>query len=138
MLIHFKGYLQNLKVYIKLKDKERTLKNVPKVHKKDKDENMKIPNELEDKIEKQLENIKLTELKEISKNLSNKYMNEKRMGQSLLNKELEALAYSVIRMPATFCAINKVLEETIKRYNINIDTSIRRRFWNRSWRMGYL
>lgn len=72
------------------------------MHKKDKDENMKIPSELEDKIEKQLENVKLTELKEISKNLSNKYMNEKRMGQSLLNKELEALAYSVIRMPATF------------------------------------
>ena len=47
---------------------------------------MKIPSELEDKIEKQLENVKLTELKEISKNLSNKYMNEKRMGQSLLNK----------------------------------------------------
>ena len=41
---------------------------------------MKIPSELEDKIEKQLENVKLTELKEISKNLSNKYMNEKRMG----------------------------------------------------------
>lgn len=38
---------------------------------------MKIPSELEDKIEKQLENVKLTELKEISKNLSNKYMNEK-------------------------------------------------------------
>ena len=72
MLIHFKGYLQNLKVYIKLKDKEWTLKNVPKVHKKDKDENMKIPSELEDKIEKQLENVKLTELKEISKNLSKK------------------------------------------------------------------
>ena len=33
---------------------------------------MKIPSELEDKIEKQLENVKLTELKEISKNLSNK------------------------------------------------------------------
>lgn len=85
---------------------------------------MKIPNELEDNIEKQLKDIKLTELKEISKNLSNKYMNEKRMGQSLLNKELEALAYSIIRMPATFCAINKVLEETIKRYNINIETAL--------------
>lgn len=85
---------------------------------------MKIPSELEDNIEKQLKNVKLIELKEISKNLSNRYMNEKRMGQSLLNKELEALAYSVIRMPATFCAINKVLEETIKRYNINIDTAL--------------
>lgn len=41
-------------------------------------------------------------------------MTAKRTGQSLLNKDIEVLAYSIIRMPATFGAINKALEETLK------------------------
>ena len=85
---------------------------------------MKIPYELEAKIGQEIENVKLSELREVAKNLSNRYMNEKRGGQSLLNKDMEALAYSIIRMPATFCAINKALEETLKRYRPEIDTAL--------------
>ena len=85
---------------------------------------MKIPFELEERIEKEVENIKLSDLKDVAKNLSNRYMNEKREGQSLINKRLEVLAYSIIRMPATFCAINKALEETLKRYNPTIETAL--------------
>lgn len=85
---------------------------------------MKIPNELEEKIEKEVENIKLSDLKDIAKTLSNRYMNEKREGQSLINKKLEVLAYSIIRMPATFCAINKALEETLKKYNPTIESAL--------------
>lgn len=85
---------------------------------------MKIPYELEEKIEKELENVKLTDLKETAKKLSDRYMNEKRAGQSLLNKEMEALAYSIIRMPATFCAVNKALQETLKRYSPEIKTML--------------
>ena len=83
---------------------------------------MRIPDELEAKIENEINNIKLTDLRDIAKILSARYMNAKRTGQSLLNKNLEVLAYSIIRMPATFCAINKAIEETLKRYNPNIKT----------------
>ena len=83
---------------------------------------MRIPDELEAKIENEINNIKLTDLRDIAKILSAMYMNAKRTGQSLLNKNLEVLAYSIIRMPATFCAINKAIEETLKRYNPNIKT----------------
>lgn len=83
---------------------------------------MRIPDELEDKIANEINNIKLTDLKNTAKILSDRYMNAKRTGQSLLNKNLEVLAYSIIRMPATFCAINKALEETLKRYNPNVKT----------------
>ena len=85
---------------------------------------MKIPFELEERIEKEVENIKLSDLKDVAKNLSNRYMNEKREGQSLINKRLEVLAYSIIRMPATFCAINKAIEETLKKYNISIENAL--------------
>ena len=85
---------------------------------------MKIPYELEAKIGQEIENVKLSELREVAKNISNRYMNEKRGGQSLLNKDMEALAYSIIRMPATFCAINKALEETLKRYRPEIYTAL--------------
>ena len=83
---------------------------------------MRIPDELEAKIENEINNIKLTDLRDTAKTLSDRYMNAKRNGQSLLNKNLEVLAYSIIRMPATFCAINKALEETLKRYNPTIKT----------------
>ena len=59
---------------------------------------MRIPNELEEKIEKEIKNISLTELRDTARILSDRYMNAKRTGQSLLNKNLEVLAYSIIRM----------------------------------------
>ena len=83
---------------------------------------MRIPNELEEKIEKEIKNISLTELRDTARILSDRYMNAKRTGQSLLNKNLEVLAYSIIRMPATFGAINKALEETLDIYNPTIKT----------------
>ena len=83
---------------------------------------MRIPDELGDRIEKEVNNIKLTVLRDTAKILSDRYMNAKRTGQSLLNKDIEVLAYSIIRMPATFGAINKALEETLKKYNPTIKT----------------
>lgn len=75
---------------------------------------MKLPDRLENLIEKEVDKYKITVLKEYSQNLSNKYMGEKRTGKTLLNQEVEAVAYSVIRMPATFGAIisslNNILE----------------------------
>ena len=85
---------------------------------------MKIPFELEEKITREIQNVKLSDLKEVAQTLSNRYMNEKRKGQSLINKKLEVLAYSIIRMPATFCAINKAIEETLKKYNTSIENAL--------------
>lgn len=85
---------------------------------------MKIPYELEESIETELENIKLSELKDVAKQLSNRYMNETRQGQSLASKKIEILAYSIVRMPATFGAISKAIEETLQRYNTNIETAL--------------
>lgn len=79
---------------------------------------MKIPDLLEVAIENEIQGIKITELKELAQNLSNRYMNEKRAGQTLLSKEKEALAYSIMRMPATFCAVTTAL-----RYTLNIANS---------------
>lgn len=74
---------------------------------------MKIPELLELAIEKEINGIKISELKEVAQNLSNRYMTEKRAGQTLLSKEVEALAYSIMRMPATFCAVTVALKHTL-------------------------
>lgn len=74
---------------------------------------MKIPDLLEFAIENEIQGIKITELRELAQNLSNKYMNEKRYGQTLLSKEKEALAYSCMRMSATFCAVTTALKHTL-------------------------
>ena len=84
---------------------------------------MKIPDLLENAIEKEIQGIKITELKELAQKLSSRYMNEKRAGQTLISKEKEALAYSGTRMPATFCAVTVALRNTLNiAENCNIET----------------
>ena len=84
---------------------------------------MKIPDLLEVAIENEIQGIKIAELKELAQNLSNRYMKEKRAGQTLLSKEKEALAYSIMRMPATFCAVTTALRHTLAiAENIEIKT----------------
>ena len=41
---------------------------------------MKIPYELETKIEHEIENVKLNELREVAQKLSDRYINKKRVG----------------------------------------------------------
>ena len=83
---------------------------------------MKIPYLLEEAIEKEIQGIKIAELKEIAQNLSDRYMNKKRTGESLLSNDKEALAYSIMRMPATFCAVTVALSHTLNIANCNINT----------------
>lgn len=84
---------------------------------------MKIPDLLEMAIEEEIQGIKIVELKELAQNLSNRYVNEKRDGQTLLSKEKEALAYSIMRMPATFCAVTTALKHTLNiAESCNIET----------------
>ena len=82
---------------------------------------MKIPYLLENAIESETKGIKATKLKELAQNLSKKYMNETRKGQTLLSEEQEALAYSIMRMPATFGAVTTALKNTL---NIAINCKI--------------
>ena len=74
---------------------------------------MRIPQELEQAIENEIKDIKINELKTEAEKLSNRYLNEERTGKTLLSKEIEALAYSIMRMPATFGAVTTVLKNTL-------------------------
>ena len=74
---------------------------------------MRIPLELEQAIENQIKDIKINELKNEAEKLSDRYLNEERTGKTLLSKEIEAWAYSIMRMPATFGAVTNVLKNTL-------------------------
>lgn len=83
---------------------------------------MKLPDILEYLIEEEVKKYKLSELKEYSQNLSNKYMGEKRTGKTLLSLKQEAVAYSVIRMPATFGAITSALSKVLENNDFEINS----------------
>ena len=83
---------------------------------------MKIPNLLENAIEEKLNHVKLAELKQYASKLSEKYMYQERTGNTLLNTELEALAYSIMRMPATYGAVYTALKNTLERTNCQINS----------------
>lgn len=83
---------------------------------------MKIPNLLESAIEEKLNHVQLTELKQYANHLSQKYMYQERTGDTLLNTEVEALAYSIMRMPATYGAVYIALEHTLDRIDFKIQS----------------
>ena len=85
---------------------------------------MKIPELLENAIEEKLNYVKLTELKQYASNLSEKYMYQERTGDTLLNTEIEALAYSIMRMPATYGAVYTALKHTLERMDGNIQSVV--------------
>ena len=72
---------------------------------------MQIPSLLECAIEKETEKYNIRELKEAALNLSKRYMEKKRTGETFLRTELDTISYSVIRMPATYSAIRTCLEK---------------------------
>ena len=82
---------------------------------------MQIPNLLEYAIEKETNKYNVKELKEAALNLSKRYMENKRTGESFIKTELDTISYSVIRMPATYSAIRTCLEKVIelKEFEIN-------------------
>ncbi len=83
---------------------------------------MKIPELLENAIEQKIKNVKLAELKQCANNLSEKYMKQERTGDTLLNTEIETLAYSIMRMPATYGAVYTALKNTLERIDSNIQS----------------
>ncbi|MFL0249406.1 small ribosomal subunit Rsm22 family protein [Clostridium neuense] len=74
---------------------------------------MELPIELKLAMENQLVGIKHNELMEDAKTLSKKYRTESGHGKRLLTESKEAVAYSVVRMPATYGAVYSALNYTL-------------------------
>lgn len=81
---------------------------------------MNLPLFVERVIEEEVNKYNLSKLKEYSQNLSNKYMKEIRTGKTLISLEEEAVAYSIMRMPATFGAVTSALNCVLENNNIEI------------------
>lgn len=83
---------------------------------------MELPISLREKINKKAEGKKQSELLEISKEISDRYINKSGKGNRLVTKEDEALVYSIARMPATFGAVYKALEWSLENFNEEINS----------------
>lgn len=83
---------------------------------------MELPISLREKINKKAEGKKQSELIEISKEISDRYINKSGQGKRLVTKEEEALVYSIARMPATFGAVYKAIEWSVDNFNEEINS----------------
>lgn len=71
---------------------------------------MLLPDYVRNEIEKLAQSYKPTELKKISAKLSDAYLNNKGDGARLVTTEEQAAVYSIVRMPATYCAVYSALK----------------------------
>ena len=83
---------------------------------------MKIPDLLEYAIGKEIEKYSIKDLKEAALNLSKRYMENKRTGETFLKSDLDTISYSVIRMPATYSAIRTCLEKIKEIHDFEINS----------------
>ncbi|MDF2943106.1 MAG: ribosomal methyltransferase Rsm22 [Herbinix sp.] len=83
---------------------------------------MELPIELRIAIEEQLIGTNYATLKQDTQTLSKNYRTESGQGKRLLTKDDEAIAYSVVRMPATYGAVHKALEYTLDFVDCKIET----------------
>ena len=70
---------------------------------------MEFPSELRNQIEMKAATWKPSELRKASAALSEKYRNDSGKGKKLVTSGLDALVYSIVRMPATFAAVSEAL-----------------------------
>ena len=82
---------------------------------------MDIPQELKEQIEK-ISSIQHKKIIEESQVISKKYRENDGKGKRLVEKESEAIAYAISRMPATYCAVYSVLAQSLKKYDQDIKT----------------
>ena len=78
---------------------------------------MELPVSLKEKINKKAEGKKQAELLEISKEISDKYINKSGRGRRLVTKDEEALVYSIARMPATYGAVYTSLNWSLENFD---------------------
>ncbi|KOF57746.1 MULTISPECIES: small ribosomal subunit Rsm22 family protein [Clostridium] len=83
---------------------------------------MELPIELKLAIENQLVGIKHSKLAQDAQTLSKKYRTESGHGKRLLTESNEAVAYSVVRMPATYGAVYSALKYTLDLADCNIES----------------
>ena len=83
---------------------------------------MELPISLREKINKKAEGKKQSELVEISKEISDRYINKSGQGKRLVTKDEEALVYSIARMPATYGAIITSLKWSLEKFEGEIKT----------------
>jgi len=83
---------------------------------------MDLPIELKLAIENQLMSAKHSRLMEDAKSLSQRYRTESGHGKRLLTENNEAVAYSVVRMPATYGAVYSALKHTLNLVDYNIES----------------
>ncbi len=75
---------------------------------------MKLPEELKTNLEEISNKYKQTELKSAYSNISERYMNQKRTGTTLLSTEIDVVSYANARMPATYTAVHSAIENSYK------------------------
>ena len=78
---------------------------------------MKLPEELKNRLEELSNKYKEKELKEAYTEISDRYMTEKRTGNTLLSSEIDVIAYANARMPATYSAVYTAFEKSFKYIN---------------------
>ncbi len=83
---------------------------------------MELPISLREKINKKAEGKKQSELVEISKEISDRYINKSGQGNRLVTKEDEALVYSIARMPATYGAVATSLNWSLENFDEEINS----------------
>ena len=83
---------------------------------------MDIPQELKEAIEKVVLDVKHANLIEKSQKISEKYRENDGKGKRLVTQQEEAIAYSISRMPATYCSVYSVLTQVLKNYNKEINS----------------
>ena len=85
---------------------------------------MDLPFEVIEKIEDSLSGYKLNDLKVVASTIRDRYQNEARKDNSIIDDELFSKVYAAYRMPATFGACIDALKHTIEVFNEPINSII--------------
>lgn len=83
---------------------------------------MDIPQKLKDVIEEIATGSKHSNIIEESQKISKMYRENEGKGKRLVTKQSEAMAYSISRMPSTYCAVYSALSQVIKNYEKELKT----------------
>ncbi|MBQ2835915.1 MAG: methyltransferase domain-containing protein [Clostridia bacterium] len=83
---------------------------------------MDITQELKEAIEKIIIGTKHKNIIEESQSISKKYRENDGKGKKIVTKQSEAVAYSISRMPATYCVVYTVFSKIFRNYNKEIKT----------------
>ena len=83
---------------------------------------MELPMELKQAIENIAANYKNSELKKAVQQLIDKYHTKSGQGKSLLSKDVEAIAYALVRLPATYGAVGDALKYALEYFDEDMTT----------------